>query len=46
MPDLNTLPHDTRAEIIRARLAPTMAEAARIYCNALRAAGVALPVIR
>jgi hypothetical protein len=45
MPDLTKLPHDTRAAIIRARLAPTMAEAARIYCDALRSAGVAVPVI-
>jgi hypothetical protein len=40
MPDLNKLSHDVRADIIRARLAPTMAEQARLYFAALDRAGV------
>lgn len=39
--DINKLPHDVRADIIAARLAPTMAEASRRYCAALDRAGIA-----
>jgi hypothetical protein len=33
--DMNKLSHDARADIMRARLAPTMAEAARLYFAAM-----------
>jgi hypothetical protein len=41
-----TIPASVQAAKIAARAAPTMAEAARIYCDALRSAKLPLPVIR
>lgn len=38
--DMNKLSHDIRADLIRAKLAPTMAEASRLYFAALDRAGI------
>ncbi len=44
--DMNKLPEDTRADILRARIAPTMAEASRLYIAALDRAGIVQPLAR
>lgn len=40
----NNLPASVKAEIDRARRAPTFGEASHIFCNAFRNAGLPMPV--